>query len=169
MQTRLALQSESSACLCLSVISLRGLCHLAWWEHSVYSGHHYRYIVLSFTSSVPTPTPVGSYQCACFTDGKTQRESQAPHLHCQPCWEHINHLLLSDQAAERILLGLGVQLTVSFLHLGFALSTKEKVKPVILSFILKTKLNYPNILLTKQFNFIVIVNLPIIVLILPGT
>lgn len=71
--------------------------------------------------------PAGSSHYACSADQETQRLSQAALLTRLALLEtHTDHLLLSDQVEGRILLSLGVQSAVSFLHPGSVLSMREK-------------------------------------------
>jgi hypothetical protein len=148
--------SESSACLCLSVVSatLPG-------GNSFYAGHHCGHVLLSFPSPVPTPTPAGSYQCACFTDGEAQRE-----------WQAASLTLLALLATYKPPTSFGSSCREDFIRSRSAVSCffssswvcfiyGRKSHTCYLSFSLKTKLNYPNIPLIKQINLIVVVNLPI--------
>lgn len=106
-----------------------------------------RATLVSSISRVPTTTVAGGCRHACFADQETRKgHPRLPHLHWKPCWKHLDHLLLSDQVEERILLSLGVQLAVSFLHPGSVLSVTEKHDLYHVSlYIYEQSLIHPNI------------------------
>lgn len=108
--------SESSACLCLSVVSatLPG-------GNSFYAGHHCGHVLLSFPSPVPTPTPAGSYQCACFTDGEAQREWQAASLTLLALLATYKPPTSFGSSCREDFIRSRSAVSCFFLHLGFAL------------------------------------------------